>query len=91
MQFLMSAGWYLDHLKQHNHEPRAWDIGYHSLTPMYEGQTSMAKCKVTDGDCYYDGSSLQADEYLEILIKEGTDGLWSALEKRFVQTFPNDK
>lgn len=38
-----------------------FDVGYHSLEPQYEGQTKM-ECTMF-GECYYDGSSLRADDW----------------------------
>lgn len=98
-----------------------YDVGYHSLKPMYEGQqlrhpTKMvipkgediktmapedvikkikfrkkgAKppvCEWLGKPCYCDGSALAAEEYMNVLVKEGSDKIWEMLEKEYKQTF----
>jgi hypothetical protein len=64
------------------------DLGYHSYKPMYEGQISMGKCELMENkDCYYEGSSLQADYAFEALVKGGDDGVWKLLQKFYKNTF----
>ena len=60
------------------------DIGYHSKIPTCDGHTvTKNKCPYTEGDCYYDGSSLQADEFTPIFLEKGTDAVWEMLEERY--------
>jgi hypothetical protein len=67
--------------------PMPADIGYHSPKPMYEDQTSM-KCELLpQGQCYYDGSTLNADRYFAILVHEGGEALWKALEEYYHERF----
>lgn len=103
IQFLVGTDWYPPHVQQATFDnPRAWrntyfqirpdgwDVGYHSLTPMYDGQNTVSdSCEYLDGKpCYYDGSSLRADTWVkEILLKEGSDGVWKAMEKEYVVRF----
>lgn len=70
-------------------KPMAADIGYHSLNPQYEGQSKMIdNCPyLNDKPCYYDGSSLQAERYLDILIQYGAGKLWEELDARYQATF----
>ncbi len=70
-------------------EPLPADIGYHSPKPMYEGQESIQKsCEYLNGaPCYYDGSSLNAVKYFEILVSKGHEALWKALEEYYKSTF----
>lgn len=66
----------------------ATDLGYHSLTPKYEGQSLMDReCHILKAPCYYDGSSLNASKPLSILIHEGSDRLWEFLEGYYRETF----
>ncbi len=58
-----------------------WDVGYHSPTSEHEGQLSSKKCVYIKGKCYYDGSSCRADDNQEILLREGSEGIWKFLEK----------
>lgn len=68
--------------------PLPADLGYHSPKPMFEGHTSMANCPYLDGKpCYYDGSGLRAEDVYEILLKKGSIGVWSELEKCYKETF----
>jgi len=69
-----------------------WDVSYHSPKPMYEGQTeSKVDCCYIGTKCYYDGSALHADENKEILIREGSEGIWKFLEKEYYERFPEEK
>lgn len=70
---------------------QGWDVGYHSPKPMFKDQTSMGKCEYIKANCYYDGSSLRAEEYQEILIRKGSKGVWEFLEKEWKQTFGKKK
>jgi hypothetical protein len=64
------------------YHPMAVDIGYHSYIPRHEGQTIITdKCEWLEGKpCYYDGSSLNAEPVLALLIAEGSDAVWKELE-----------
>lgn len=66
---------------------KGWDVGYHSPKPMFEGHTSIGECVYTGGECYYDGSGLYAQENQEILIREGSPGVWKFLKKEWKQRF----
>lgn len=47
-----------------------------------------APCEYLNGKpCYYDGSSLNAEKYMDILISQGDEALWEALEKYYCETF----
>lgn len=49
-------------------------------------------CPYLDGKpCYYDGSGLAAERIYEIMLKEGSDGVWKALEKYYKDTFKETK
>jgi hypothetical protein len=68
------------------HKPVPADIGYHSHVPRYQDQTLMdGDCHVIGGPCYYDGSSLQAEKVFEIMLRGGTDALWTEMERRYVE------
>ncbi len=69
-------------------QPCGMDIGYHSPLPMYEGQELMDDdCRILGGKCYYDGSGIEADDVLELLIKEGHQAVWEWMEKRYYKNF----
>lgn len=70
-------------------EPTGADIGYHSPKPRYEGQQPMP-CEILGGECYYDGSSLAADEFLETFLSQGEDAVWTMLEDRYNELFTKE-
>lgn len=106
IQFLLYTNWQLPHVQQefdsktcddprftHLHcRPMPVDIGYHSPKPMYDGQESLTdKCELLDGKpCYYDGSALGAERYFNILVAEGEEALWKAMEECYHDRFKND-
>jgi len=106
IQFVWSTGIQMPHvtnecrdkygaLSQHLlnlEKPMGYDVGYHSLKPMYENHEHMGACPFLDGkDCYYDGSSLRADEWLKILQEKGKEAIWELLEKEYVVLFGEAK
>lgn len=100
VQFLISTGWFLPHTQRKNREwqydfdkrfnkinPEGYDLGYHSPVPMYEGQTAIGKCDVVGGECYYDGSTLNAEAWIEPFLNGGTEWLWPRMEQEYRQYF----
>lgn len=70
------------------YHPMATDLGYHSKLPMYEDQEVVdTDCKWTGGPCYYDGSGLNADPVLKLLIGQGSDAVWKRLEEEYTYRF----
>lgn len=68
-------------------QPSGVDLGYHSPKPMYKGQGRM-ECNLSKrGYCYYDGSSLNADRLRDVMLDEGSDGVWRELEDYYYETF----
>lgn len=69
------------------YRPLPADRGYHSPTPVWEGQESR-ECDLLDGKpCYYDGSGLQAETVYHALLAEGGEGVWKELEYYYSQVF----
>lgn len=95
VQFTLFSGWHLPHVADELERksptlryPMATDLGYHSPTPRYEGQTVMRdKCDLLGCACYYDGSSLNAEPVLDRLLREGDKGVWAALEDFYHNVF----
>ena len=97
IQFVLFTNWHLPHVqarfdsrmdREFPHlacHPQPADIGYHSYKPRYEGQPVMKECHLLHAPCYYDGSGLQADDFYKVLITEGLDALWLALERRYAE------
>jgi hypothetical protein len=66
------------------YHPTPADLGYHWRTPQYEGQEAREDCHALDGaSCYYDGSGLSANRIYEVLLREGSEGVWRELEKEY--------
>lgn len=89
VQFVIYTSWMLPHVTK-EHEQRGYhpspmgaDLGYHSPHPQYEDHTITKNCEWTDGDCYYDGSSLRAQELFEKFIAEGEEYMWQQLEEEW--------
>lgn len=73
-------------------QPHGYDIGYHSKVPMYDGQEPLTEeCPVIGGRCFYDGSSLNADEWIEPFMAGGTEWLWPKLEQYYAFIFDGGK
>jgi hypothetical protein len=102
IQFVIYTNWHLEHVQDEllgkpmrdalgvkgRFCPIPADIGYHAFEPHYEGQESMGSCEYLDGKpCYYDGSGLNAARYYQIMIAEGSEALWKALEAHYKSTF----
>lgn len=91
IQFLLFTNWHLEHVQKEldaktDHfacHPLPADIGYHSHVPRYDGQESQGHCHILNGPCYYDGSGLDAIEFYKILVEQGGEALWKALEERY--------
>ena len=103
VQFVLYTGWYPRliptpdkpwqeltrtlKLEEHDH-PLPADLGYHSPVPRYEGQSQMDNCKLLpEGKCYYGGSSLNAYRIFSIMVHEGGDKMWEALEEEYLNIF----
>ena len=65
------------------------DVGTHTPHPQHEGHSmAVQDCEWLDNrPCYCDGSALLAQEWFEILRKEGSDKIWELLEERYVEEF----
>lgn len=102
VQFKMSTGWFLEHLEKRGdyfsidkypfkyvQAPRAIDLVYHSPKPMYGSHEPIDQsCEFLGGiPCYYDGSTLNAETILTVLIEEGSEGVWRELEVYYKKTF----
>ncbi len=100
IQFLLFTGWSpqsCDKSSIGSRDVHDWggastmpaDLGYHSRTPRYDGQEPIDNaCEFCDGQpCYYDGSSLNADNAMYALVNGGDAALWAFLEAYYAATF----
>lgn len=70
--------------------PRATGIGYHARVAQYPDQTPCEGCQLLDGGtCYYDGSSLWAEKWVEGFLAGGEEWLWLRLEDYYRQRYEN--
>lgn len=95
VSFTLSTGWLLPHVQEEYKGRASWpvpfDLGYHSPTPQYEGQQPIKNCPYVKGSmCYGDGSTLMAKEIFETMLREGSDGVWLALEKWYREWFSEE-
>lgn len=89
-QFLLYTCDWLPGLQRRLHErgamhgPMAADLGFHWLTPVYEGQDGGGACEYLAGaGCFYDGSGLRADDVLDRFLVDGVDAVWEALTEEW--------
>lgn len=81
--FQYSTGTYHDLTPKPWPEPMAYDLGFHSSVALYPDQWPTDSCNwFGDAPCYYDGSGLAADPYLQVLTEHGEAALWDALDAR---------
>jgi len=79
-----------------SHHPMPADVGYHSPKPMWESEDwphkpATESCPYLDGKpCYYDGSTLYAEDVYKILLKKGSKGVWEELENCYREQFEED-
>jgi hypothetical protein len=94
-QFVMGTGWVPGEIgrpfgeKRNPHwsriadrYPNANDLGYHWLTPQYEGQEDYRHddCPfVKGGVCYYDGSGMNAEPVMQAFVDRGESAVWREL------------
>lgn len=71
-------------------KPMPADLGYHSPVPMYEGQAKLTCHLLPAGECYYDGSGLNAYRIFAVLVHEGGDAVWRALEAEYALRFEQE-
>jgi len=78
------GGWhYGKALIERGHYPMPAQVSYHSPVKRNDYETGSEKCEWLGGvPCYGDGTFL-ADDAFEVLIREGTEGLWKFLESRY--------
>ena len=101
IQFILYTNWQLPHVTEERKDkswtpinverPQPADLGYHSPIANYKDQSRQDHCDLLKQQyCYYDGSSLNAYNIYDILLKEGDEGVWRALEKYYQDVFVSD-
>lgn len=98
-QFVAHLAIYLPHIRDmlcekgsyDMFEGSGYDVGYHSEKPRYENQLQMVCNLLEGGKCYYGGSTLMAQEWYEIFLKEGMDKIWDMLEEKWIDMFSKNR
>lgn len=95
IQWMIGTEWFIASARQHLRQfserdidnlrkPSGWDLGYHAREKQYDRQQSMGPCEYLDGaECFYDGSSLNADLLIEGFLAGGDEWLWPQLESYY--------
>jgi hypothetical protein len=65
------------------YKPLPVDVGYHALSPQYQGQEQIECTILEGGKCYCDGSALRAQDVFNILLEKGSKGVWEYLEAEY--------
>lgn len=103
VQFMISLDLHLPHIEREerpkwrtgayykDEKIRGYDVGYHALTPQYEGQY-IRECDLLEGGkCYYDGSALASDEWVKEIFsirgEKPENRLWDKLEEEYISRF----
>lgn len=87
VQFLLYTNWLptWDEFDRKSMGPLPADLGYHADEPVH-GSEDERECQFRErGKCYYDGSALAANEVFKLLVSEGEEAVWSALENRYAE------
>jgi hypothetical protein len=88
--FKIFTGWYSSGSEPPVPSSMGADLGYHSKRQLHEWETP-DKCTYLHGDCcFYDGSSLMAEEMFEVLKTSGSEVVWEKLEEYYINVFGND-
>lgn len=97
VHFIFGTGMYLPETHRNwlskfpEHDPvryMGYDVGYHSFEPQYKGQDSILDCDWLNGkECYGDGSTLMAEEWMDIFVREGDEKIWQMLEEYYYDEF----
>lgn len=78
---------HFSHAREAKHKPEGWDLGYHSKAPKFESHQARECDMLPEGECYYDGSGLNADLLIEGFLNGGDDWVWNRLEAYYEHVF----
>lgn len=67
----------------HIDDGKTTDLGYHSPHQHYDGQPAYKCDYLPAGECYYDGSGLNAEPLLEAFLAHGPHAVWAALARYY--------
>lgn len=79
IQFCIRTGW---NINDKSEPAYGYDVGYHSPVALYSDQKPMEKCSHYE-TCYYDGSSMYAENVFHMLLNYGEEAVWKELESAY--------
>ena len=95
VQWVISTGWYLPGVDTSDwRRPpclEAFDLGYHSTVPRHADQSAFDCDLLPGGECYYDGSSLNAARLVPLFLQGGDDAVWKELEDYYRHLFGDEE
>lgn len=85
--FSVSTGWHLPHIDRTGwqdfmEEPMAFGVDYHKPHGS-EDDYYTEHCEITGGKCWGGGSACLGEEFLAVLVEQGSDGLFKRMERQF--------
>ena len=91
VQFALNTGWYSPHIEYYR-EPLPTDLRYHSPVLQYETQTVISEsCPyIHNQPCYYDGSTLAAEDVFKLLVVDGEHAVWRRLLQYYNNIFDTE-
>ena len=98
INFTIYTGWSEDSIEWRNGDKRhilavlPADIGGHGYKPRYSEQHRQEKCCwLDDKPCYYDGSSLQAEDVYKVLVTQGEEAMWEEMQRYYQRWLLGDE
>lgn len=89
--FSLFTNWFLPHVREElvlngtfskkYSKPIGSEVCYHSYTRMCENDLLSEHCKVLNTTCYSGADFILCDQYVDILIEKGTEGMYEKLEE----------
>lgn len=81
-----SQEWNVDAMRRNTERMQSGNVA--ELEQMTEPTGKFTPCPYLDGKaCYYDGSGLNAHRIWQVLLTDGSDGVWGELETYYADVF----
>jgi hypothetical protein len=87
-----TTDWYLTPSRAFDERPEPGGLGWHTWQPQDDRAPSTAECDTFGGrPCWIGESGLGAEPYRDVLLSEGSDGVWAKLEAYYAERFLKDE
>lgn len=89
IQFVIFTDWHIASVRAEtrvgkNFGPLPADVGFHCYTQQYGAEYHSKSCSVLeDKECFYEGSSLAADDVFNVFTEKGEHAMWTELLNRY--------